>query len=853
MNNRRLLPIVTAAAVLLIAAMVLFAPRPVPVRFSGAMKAMQLWTDQRAYPFDRLDDRLFEAAAATEKRGRALFRTAAAPAPWKQIGPHNIGGRTLAVAVNPQNPKTLYAGSAGGGLWRSRTEGKGALAWQYVPTGFPVLSVSSIAIAPNDSNLMFIGTGEVYGYRNSIGGISIRTTRGSYGIGILRTTDGGATWTKSLDWQYAELNGVMAVKMHPLHSRLVWAATSEGIYRSADTGRTWSLVHTVKMGTDLLLHPTDTSVVYAAHGNLNSAGGGIYRSTNGGASWTKLTNGLPATFGGKILLALYPPAPHVLFASVGGGATSGSWLCRSTDGGDSWTTLTTQDYASYQGWYSHFVGVDPSDSSKVIAGGVDLWKSSTGGTNLFVKSDWAAWYFGAPEPGAPEGPPEYSHADHHSITYHPTDPSIIYFGNDGGVFCSTNGGETFEGRNGGYQTTQFYNGFSSSWTDSLLAIGGMQDNATAIYKGDLGWYRVIGGDGCMTAMSPTSNDTLYGSSQSLNLLRSVNGGISWSGISVPSGGTTSFVGPFALAPSAPKVMYAGREKVFRSTTGGGGWTATNGNVVLDAGNPLIAITVAPNDAQTVYAATTPVATRAKLFRTTNSGTTWSNITGTLPNRYLIDIAVHPADRDIAYVTASGFGTSHLYRTTDGGATWSDAGAGLPDVPTSAVVIDPGLPDHLYVGNDLGVYVSTNGGGTWSSYSDGLYDATLVMDLSISPSNRAIRAVTHGNGVFERPLLDASVAVRPSPGTLPPSFQLMQNYPNPFNPLTTVGFELPERSMVRLSVFDLTGREVAVLTDGIREAGAYRVTFDGSRLASGTYVCRLQAGAYVASRKMQLVK
>lgn len=829
-------------------------PKPTPLRFSGAMKSLQWWTEQRAYPGNGIDDRLYHAAYDAEKQKRSVrLKKQSGTDQWKQIGPHNIGGRTLAVAVNPLNPKTIYAGSAGGGLWKSVTEGKGAAAWQYVSTGFPVLSVSSIAIAPNDTNLMIIGTGEVYGYKSSIGGVSIRTTRGIYGIGILRTSDGGSTWTQTLEWNKSDLNGVQSVKIHPQYTGYVWAATSEGDYRSIDTGKTWTRVNTVPMGTDIALHPTDTNIVFIAHGNLNSPLGGIYRSLDAGKTWVKLTNGLPVSFGGKIQLSLYPPAPNVIFASVGGGASSGTWLCRTTDAGDSWSIVSTTDYASYQGWYSHFVGVNPIDSGKIICGGVDLWKSYDGGVNLSIKSDWSAWDFAAVTPGGPEGPPNYSHADHHAFAYHPTDPNMIYFGNDGGVFCSTDGGETFEGRNGGYQTTQFYNGFSSSWIDSLLAIGGMQDNATAIYEGNLGWRRAIGGDGCMTALSPTSTDTLYGSSQNLSLVRSINKGYNWSGIGVPSGGLTNFVGPFALAPSAPKIMYAGREKIFRSTTGGGGWTALNNNIVLDPGNPIIAITVAPSNANVVYVATTPTATRGKMFRTTDGGTTWSNITGTLPDRYMIDIAVHPMNENIAYVTCSGFGSSHLWKTTNGGSSWLDVGAGLPDVPTSAVAIDPDLPNIIYAGNDLGVYVSFDEGSSWNGFSEGLFDAVLVMDLSISPVNRVIRAVTHGNGVFERAMINTPSVVEEKGSTVPNAFVLSQNYPNPFNPLTVIRFRIPVSSHVTLSIFDGAGKEVAVLVNENREAGEYAVTFDATSVSSGTYFYRLSAGNHTAARKMVVVK
>ncbi len=861
MKNRYsyLLSLGSAAAFILLCEFIV--PKPAPLKFSGAMQALQFWNAQRAYPEKQIDDRLFSTAFEKVRFEKAAGQQlTGATDQWKEIGPHNISGRTLAVAVNPYNSGTIYAGSASGGLWRSFTKGKGANAWQRIPTGFPVLGVSSIALAPHDSNTIIIGTGEVYNQFSSVGGVTIRTTRGSYGVGILRTTDNGVTWTKTLDWNQGNLRGVQAVKFHPQYPRFVWAATTEGIYKSADTGKTWVNVSPIAMGTDLVFDPDDSLTVIAAHGNLGSTGAGIYRTFDGGKTWNQLTAGLPSPFGGKIVFTQYQSSPNIIFASIGNGAVSGTWLCKSTNYGTSWTTVSTFDYASYQGWYSHFVGVDPSNVMNVICGGVDLYKSVNGGTTLTKKSDWSAHYFGQIAVGGPEGPSNYSHADHHAIAYDPNNSNTIYFGNDGGVFCSTDGGETFEGRNGGYQSSQFYNGFSSAWLDSTVAIGGMQDNATAIYSGTTAWFRAIGGDGCMTAMSPTSSDTMYGSSQSLNIRRSSNRGLSFFSMSIPSGNITGFVGPFALAESNPKILYAGRDKVYKTTNSGVNWNAVNGNIALD-GNPVLAITVSPKSADTVYLTTAPVYSRGRMYRSTNGGTSWTNITATLPDRYLIDIAVHPSDPSIVYVTASGFGTSHLYRSSNAGASWYAAGNGLPDVPTSAVAIDPFNTEHVYVGNDLGVYVSTNSGGSWASFNHGLFDAVLVMDLSVSRKNRALRAVTHGNGVYERKLLDGVTGVNEE-HMITKNFSLEQNYPNPFNPVTTIEFSIPEHLPsfknlasvdILLTVYDNTGKEIATLVNEKRSPGTYAVRFNAASLPSGTYFYRLQSGSNVTTRKMILLK
>jgi hypothetical protein len=435
------------------------------LKTSGALQALQYLTMKRAYPNSDIPADGYYRAYELSKQNFNNKNQNFLVYQWEQIGPHNIGGRTLDVEFNWQNPTTIFAGAAGGGLWRSYTAGVGVLAWERIETGYPLLGVSSVALSQSDSNTIYIGTGEVYNYQTALGGEVIRTTRGSYGIGILKSTDYGQTWIKSLDWSYNQERGVNEVEIDPNNSSIVWAATSEGIYKTTDAGLTWNNVHNVIMGFDVVINPVNSNIVYVTHGNLGSAGNGIYRTINGGDTWQKLTNGLPSLFNGKALLSIHKANPQIVFASIGNGSATGAgtWLCKTTNGGDAWTTVSTLDYSTYQGWYSHWVGVHPTNPSFILTGGIDIFKSTDGGINLNNKTDWSAWYFGVPPPGGPEGPPNYVHADQHSITFHPSNPNIIYFGTDGGVFRTSDGGENYEGCNGGYQTTQFYNGFSSSY------------------------------------------------------------------------------------------------------------------------------------------------------------------------------------------------------------------------------------------------------------------------------------------------------------------------------------------------------------------------------------------------------
>ncbi|MEO8209345.1 MAG: T9SS type A sorting domain-containing protein [bacterium] len=825
-----------------------------PIKTSGALQSLDMWAMQRAYPEKKIPDAGYFQAYDYSKNYLANETDNLSGSLWETIGPLNISGRTLALAFNPVNGNTIYAGSASGGLWRSYTGGVGAAAWNYVPTGFPVLGVAAIAVSHSDTNSIYIGTGEVYGYQNSNGGMVNRITRGSYGIGILKTTNHGLSWIKSLDWSYNQSRGVQVIKINPSNANTVWAGTTEGTFVSYNAGANWNLVNSTIMVTDIAINPNDTGTVFIACGNLNTPDNGIYRTINSGNNWMRLSNGLPASYGGKALLAMYRSAPNVIFVSIGFGFQNNSptLLCKSVDNGNTWITVSDFNYATYQGWYSHFVGVNPVDSSKVIVGGIDIFRSVTGGTNFIQESAWNTGYPGRTPIGGPEGPPDYSHADHHAIAYHPSNPDIIYFGNDGGVFRSTDGGDTFEACNGGYQSTQFYPGFSSSQTDSLFALGGMQDNGSGIYDGDPAWIRIIGGDGCWTGINRRSRDTVYGSYQFLSMLASRNGGQSFYNMGPPTGYGTAFVAPFVLGNINPQIIYAGRSIMFKTTNTGESWDVKNNGATLDGNNPVFTMAISKSNDNILYAATAPLFTRARIFRTSNGGENFNDITGIIPDRFVSDLAIDPLDNNIVYCTVSGFGSPHIFKSTDAGVSWINISNGLPDVPTSSVIIDPSFSNHIYIGNDIGVYLTTNNGSQWQEFQTGIQDAAVVMDLSISEANKKIRAVTHGKGIFERNLFSNTVGINNISENVE-DFQLEQNYPNPFNPTTVIGYTLIENRFISLIVYNVLGNKIATLVSENQNAGSYSVEWDGSNYPSGVYFYKLTTGDFFHIKKMTLLK
>lgn len=802
-------------------------------RLSGAAKALDHWAFVRAYPGHRL--RMAPYSRSFEQHKQLLERLPRGRRSWEALGPKNIAGRTLCLAINPQNNRSIYAGSASGGLWRTHTAGEGASAWHRVPTGFPLLGVAAVAISPADTNTLFIGTGEVYNDRNTAPGLIYRLTRGTYGIGILKSTDGGQSWHKSLDWAYGELRGVMEIVFNPLNSRCLYAATTEGLYRSTDEGENWTLIHAVRMAIDVEIHPSDTSTIWVSHGNLGSEGSGVYASTDWGRTFGR-RQGVPP-YNGKTMLTIHPQNPHILYASVAD-AFASRGLFRSEDGGNKWTLINPTDVARWQGWYSHDIALDPNEPNKLLYVGIDCWTSENEGRNLVQRSFWNKWDFSVVvQPGEPEGPPDFVHGDIHAAYYDPIQPGLVYVATDGGVYKSTDGGKNWRSCNGGYQSTQFYPGFANSTTDSSFALGGMQDNSTAIYLGSVAWRRVIGGDGFAAAIDPLNDSILYGSYQSLNIARSLDRGNNFAFLDIPllNEEKTSFAGPYALAPGLPTRMYAARQYVYRSDDRGDSWTPTS-EVFPDAEDPVISLEISPLNPDKLYVGMAPVwSPPARVLKSLDAGKNWIDITAGLPDRVPMDFAIHPHNDEQLYVAFAGFGSPHVYQSTDGGASWQPSDAGLPDVPANSLLIDPLNPHILYLGNDLGVYVSTDAGAHWQVFSQDLPDATLVMDLSISPANRMLRVATHGLGVYQTPLLESEVPIEPS---LAASFSLKQNYPNPVRSFTTIELDLLQPGLYVLGLYNLQGRLLQQLMPPRRLKGKHRIRLDARALAAGMYVYRL---------------
>jgi photosystem II stability/assembly factor-like uncharacterized protein len=738
-------------------------------RATDAYAAMKWYNDQRAFPANEIPRDWRMKAEAHIASSNFRKSSVAAGITWSSVGPNNVGGRIRSIAIHPTNPTIIYCGSVSGGVWKSTNAG---LIWTPTNDFAASLVIGSLAIHPVDPNILYAGTGE--------GFFNVDALRG---IGVLKTTNGGATWAVQQNFGNPDptfsFNYINKLVIDPNAPNTVYAAMLGGVWKTTDGGASWnklvggSPTTSSVRATDLVIDPTNSNVLYAAFG-LIALADGIYKTTNGGSTWTKLTNGLPPTSEKytRISLAIAPSSPSTLYATFADSNYYTHSIRKTTDAGASWTTLITagprdssavinNSHLGGQGWYNNVIAVHPTDPNTLYAGGINLFKSTNGGLAWRQLSD-----------GYTQFRP-YVHVDQHAIAFDPINPEIVYFGNDGGMFKTLTGGLSFLEINTNLQTTQFYSGAVAPSIPERY-IGGTQDNGTLASTTIPQWNMVLGGDGGKTEIDYLNDSTYYTEYVYLNFRRSTNLGLSWitamNGIprtgTTPSDGTSErclFIAPFTMDPTFPRTLVAGTYRVFRTTNRGDNWTAISQDLTGDGpggvqtpGSVISALAIAKTSTGTVYAGTSGFATTSSRVLVTtgadSANPTWTNVTrAPLPNRYVTWIAVDPNDRDRAVVTYSGYNTAttsspgHVFLTTNRGASWSNISGNLPDIPVNTIIIDPASPNHFVIGTDLGVFESINAGLDWTHEVTGL--ANVSVSELILRADRRLYAATHGRGMF----------------------------------------------------------------------------------------------------------
>jgi photosystem II stability/assembly factor-like uncharacterized protein len=809
---------------------------------------------QRAFPLDHIPQERYLAAAeqAAMERALAPLDDQGPALPWHPAGPFNIGGRVTALAAVPGGP--IYLGAAAGGVFKSVNGGAN---WTPVFDGPLVPSIGALALEPGGGgDVLWVGTGEA------------NTAIDNYdGAGVFRSSDGGRSWEHR---GLAETARIARVAVDPQQPSRVFVAAMgrqwttgphRGLYRSEDGGANWEQVLFLNDSTgvcDVVIHPANPETVYCAtwervrrlsYRRAYGPSCGIWRSTDHGSTWTRLQNGLPTPSDsvGRIALAIAPSRPSTVYAQIGSGSAlgyRGLGLWRSTDGGTSWARRDASGFTGAFGgfvWYFGDMAVHPADPERVFCLGVPLVRSTDGGVT-FANVTGSA------------------HVDQHAMWIDPTNPLRVLLGNDGGFYSSTDGGTVWT-KSTDLPITQFYAGTVDP-TNPARLLGGTQDNNTLITQGSpSGWYAILGGDGFQCLFDPTGPDTIFAEWQNASggsgPQRSTNGGASFA---APAGFVASdrynWNAPMAMDPTNSRVLLAGSQRVYRSTDNGRSYAPVSGDLstsppALLVYGTLTTLAISPVDPATYYAGTDD----GKVWRSTNSGGSWSDVSAGLPSRWVTCVTPDRFDAGTAYVTLSGFGIdeplAHVYRTTDRGGSWAPIAANLPDAPANDLVVDPVDPLTLYLATDVGVWATRNGGAGWVPLGQGLPPSPVV-DLDLHAASRTLVAVTHGRSMWTLDLAGfvAGAATRPFATAL----SLGPPRPQPSRGRVRLELAASRPGPVRVDVCDVAGRRVRQMSFRVAVAGPISIEWDGADdrgrgVSPGVYFVRAASSGAVATQRV----
>ncbi len=704
---------------------------------------------------------------------------------WRSIGPAVMSGRVTDIAKPLDQPFTFYVTTASGGVWKTENEGT---TWIPLFDDAPSASMGAITVDPQDSNTVWLGTGESNILRSSMAG-----------TGVYRSDDAGKTW-KSMGLE--ETHHIARIIVHPNDSNTVYVAacgheytpnSERGVYKTTNGGKSWVRVlfeNDMTGAYDMSIDPTNPDTIYAAMWHrirrpwsdpVPGDGGGIYRSDNGGQDWKHLTNGLPPRGKvGRIGLDIARNQTNTLYAVVDNhelareakkgeldsygrqkeGVIKGAEVYRTDDRGETWTKthgdnqLMVQMFSTY-GWVFGQIRVDPNDANTLFVMGVPMGKSSDGGKTFESV--------------------EYSdlHGDHHAMWIHPENSNYIINGNDGGVNITYDGGKTWKNIEN-LPVVQFYNVAVDNETP-FNVYGSIQDNNSWMgssrpsrFEGFGTWAPIPGGEASCMVVDPNDPTLLYSEAFYGSIMRSKRP--EGNALSTPRRGWKTesikpelsgeilrgqWLAPFILSPHDSKTIYHGMNRLFKSTNQGDTWTVISADLTHNdpkqQGNisfaTLTSISESPLKKGVVYAGTDD----GRVHVTTDDGKNWNEIvTGLPPNKWVSRIVASGYSESTVYLTQNGKRDNdfqvYVYRSDDFGKTWQDISSNLPGGPVNVIREDPNQKDLLYVGTDMGVFVSKDAGKHWDVLGSDL-PITFVHDLVVHPRDRVIVIATHGRGMF----------------------------------------------------------------------------------------------------------
>jgi photosystem II stability/assembly factor-like uncharacterized protein len=794
---------------------------------------------------------------------------------WRSIGPANNAGRVAVFVGVPGDPAVMYVAGAAGGIFKTTNAG---VTWKPIFDDQSVASVGAIAIAPTDSNVIYVGTGEG-NPRNSA----------SFGDGVYKSIDGGDHWTHI---GLPDTDKIPRIVIDPKNADVAyvcalgheWGPNEErGLFKTTDGGRSWKKVlykNDLTGCSDVDIDPTNANVVYTATYTARrwawyfESGGGetaAYKSVDGGATWTRLsgpneTRGLPKGAMDRIGIAVAPSKPETVYV-ISETKDEGE-LWRTDDAGATWRTVNRDPNINFRPFYYSDIRVDPRDPNTVYTLSGSLSKSEDGGRTFARIANMV-------------------HGDHQAMWIDPTNPNRLLNGSDGGFQISYDAGRTFDVMNN-IAFTQFYH-VDYDMQSPYMVCGGLQDNGTwcgpsqsvnAEGMRKLDWVTVGGGDGFFAVPDLSKPYLVYNNLQGgVISLTDTRTGASW-GID-PYPNRIGSVGdamenhkyrfnwnsPIVLSPQDPKTVYFGGNVLFKTTNYGQSWEvispdlttndkskqkSSGGAIVTDntaAEFHCTILTIAPSplDPNVIWVGTDD----GNVQVTRDGGKTWTNsfrnAPGLAPNAWIPTVEASPHNAATAYVAADHHQnndyTPFFYKTTDFGKTWTRITTGLPSKGWAHVIReDPKNANLLYAGTETGVYASWDGGGRWVSIRNGLPPAP-VRDLKIHPREHDVILATHGRGIYvlddASPLATLNEAMKADaylfdirPARRWVLFNRDGNLgdrewstDNPANGASINFYLKSDTSPVTVTIADSTGKVVRTLRNVRGEAGVNRVAWD----------------------------
>lgn len=797
---------------------------------------------QRAFPYGEINQQAYVSALKKAKEMSELSKMRGNESQWEFAGPINIGGRISDVEMDPSDINTIYLGAAAGGVFKSEDKGE---TWSPIFDDALSLSIGDIAIAPSNPNIIYVGTGEA-----NAGGGSLAYD----GVGIYKSLNAGENW-EYIGLEESRNIGRMVV--HPTNPDVLYVAAmgslfangqNRGIFKTSDGGQTWEQSLFVSDSTgaiDIVIHPTNPDTLYAAmwervrRPNRRSYGGptcGLYRSYDGGISWTEMTNGLPifSEDKGRIGIDISASNPNIIYAVYADEIGYFNGVYKSTDNGDSWVRTNDNSlsdaFASF-GWWFGRIKIDPINPDNIFVVGLDIYRSQNGGM------DWTDQSIDV-------------HVDQHAVYIHPLNNDFVVLGNDGGLYISENGGDTWQW-NETLPITQFYT-CELDYQQPWRLYGGAQDNGTNRIKDEPGgdWEPIYGGDGFYVLVDPENNNYIYAEYQYGGLGRSTNGGLSfYSGTSGISGSDRfNWNSPVVFNSSNPEILFFGSNRLYKSTNRAVSWNAISGDLTDGnqpgnlAYNTITTISVSPVNSQIIYTGSDD----GNVHVTTNGGLSFQNISNGLPKRWITRIAADPVEENIVYVTISGYRwdeyISHIYRSDDFGQNWQSISGNLPEAPVNDIIIDQPNNQTLFVATDVGVYVSYNTGTSWAVLGNNLPNV-VVSDLVIHKPTNSLVAATFGRSMYRYDL-------EQDPLTRIPENEVgveISVSPNPFTQsiVISVNTEMPYQVLIS----DMSGKIIKHINSTAKKVVWDGKNDNGQLCGTGIYFCTVQSGNKTTTRKI----